>query len=146
MHGLVIQVMAGCLLLRSVEADDLDVPELRERRGDVGKAQTMQRGRAHRGDQQIRRVQQDVERGPTGRILQIEDGHLLAGGQLRIPSGCDRCQRIPCGRFDLGNARPQVAQARGGQGAREVGGEGDDIDAVEGACHSIPFEKCYTSV
>ncbi|OBB30241.1 hypothetical protein A9X06_35175 [Mycobacterium sp. 852002-51759_SCH5129042] len=140
-HGLVVQVMPGFFLRSPVETDDLDVPEPREPHGEIGHAEAAQSGRAHRGNQQIGRAQQDVEPGPVGRILQVEDGHFLACGQLRVPARRHCLQRVSGGRFDFGDTRPLVAKARSGQGAGEVDGECHDVDAVEGVAHSILFRE-----
>src|SRR5687767_11982812 len=92
-------------------------PEASDRRG------------TQRGQQQVRVLEQEVERGAVRRRLEVETTDGLTAAQCVVPSGAPRCERIAGRRLhanDLGAERGETPR-RGGRG--DVDGETEDPDA-----------------
>ena len=112
----------------------IDVAETRERAVDDAVRDVVRPDAEACGDTRPETVEHDVGSGAQARAevriaRPVPDDGLLPGIQHPVPLGLDVAQRIPLGRFEPNDARPQPPELTACERARQVPRQVHDEDA-----------------
>jgi len=114
-----------------------DQPWMPAAQGLDPEAEPRQRGRAHIGDEDIRGVEQPMQRLAAFIALEIEgeralvavEVHELAGQLAAVRLAAERAQQVAAGRFHLDHVGAVVGEKQRRRGSDHDGGEIDDTNA-----------------
>jgi hypothetical protein len=125
----------------AVVSDDLDVRQL-GRQVPI-EPQAPQRRWPHRRDKEIGLHKFGVECSALRRRLEIENDHPLIRGELLVPTGRGRRERITVWWLNLGHVGTEACQTGGRQRAGQVHGERHHANSGQRVRHIAPH---YTNV
>ncbi len=139
--GLIGQIVPSHVLARGPVSDDGHLAEPRVARVQIrpAEAETLQSGGPDRREQEVRGRESFFERHVIRVGLQVEDLHLYAARQIRVPVRGDAGERIAARRLDFDDGSAKIPQRRRRDRTGDVDRQSHDAGSLQRRSHRVRF-------